>query len=469
MRYLRKLQGKDLALDTAMIPLGSCTMKLNAAAEMIPVTWPEFGAIHPFVPKSQAQGYTTLVNELEAWLSEITGFDHVTFQPNAGSQGEYTGLLLIRAWHKSRGEEERNICLIPRSAHGTNPASAVMAGMKVVVVKCHDNGDIDIDDLTAKADEHAENLAAIMVTYPSTHGVFEETISELCQIVHDRGGQVYLDGANMNAMVGLCKPGKFGADVAHLNLHKTFAIPHGGGGPGVGPACIRAHLAPFLPNNPVVEVGGPASIGAISAAPYGSTGILPIPWAYIAMLGPDGLKASSAIAILSANYISKCLENDFTTLFKGRSGFVAHECILDLNPLKVHGITAEDVAKRLMDYGFHAPTLSFPVVGTLMVEPTESEPMYEIDRFIEAMKAIRQEIRDIETGASDPIDNALKNSPHTAACSIGEWNHPYSRESAVFPTAHTRDSKYWPTVRRVDNVHGDKNLMCSCPDLSAYE
>jgi len=462
LRYLHTLAAKDLALDTAMIPLGSCTMKLNATTEMIPITWPGFSRLHPFAPTSQAQGYAQLFEELEAWLAEITGFSAVTLQPNAGSQGEYAGLLAIKAYHEDRGEPGRNICLIPTSAHGTNPASAVMAGMSVVTVACDERGNIDVADLKTKATEHADHLAALMVTYPSTHGVFEAAIREICATVHNHGGQVYLDGANLNALVGLARPGKFGADVRHLNLHKTFCIPHGGGGPGMGPIGVAAHLAPFLPGHPLVEMGGSRPMGTISAAPWGSPSILPISWAYIAMMGAPGLTLASKVAILSANYIATRLEGAYEVLYRGDLGRVAHECILDLRPFKAVGIEVDDVAKRLMDYGFHAPTMSFPVPGTLMVEPTESEPLAEIDRFCDAMLAIREEIRAVEQGA-DPTTSALCSAPHTMAVVTGDaWDRPYSRQTAAFPTDAQRAHKYWPTVGRVDNAFGDRNLACSC-------
>ncbi|WP_160286788.1 aminomethyl-transferring glycine dehydrogenase [Pseudomonas knackmussii] len=467
MRYLRKLADKDLALDRSMIPLGSCTMKLNAASEMIPVTWAEFGNLHPFAPAEQSQGYRQLTDELEAMLCAATGYDAVSLQPNAGSQGEYAGLLAIRAYHASRGEGHRDVCLIPSSAHGTNPATAQMAGMRVVVTACDAKGNVDIDDLRAKAEEHRERLAAIMITYPSTHGVFEEGIREICAIVHDNGGQVYIDGANMNAMVGLCAPGKFGGDVSHLNLHKTFCIPHGGGGPGVGPIGVKAHLAPFLPGHgEQLE----RKVGAVSAAPFGSASILPITWMYIRMMGGAGLRRASQIAILNANYVARRLEEHYPILYTGENGLVAHECILDLRPLKeTSGISVDDVAKRLIDYGFHAPTMSFPVAGTLMVEPTESESQQELDRFCDAMIRIREEIRAVERGELHADDNPLKNAPHTAAELVGEWSHPYSRELAVFPVASLVDGKYWPPVGRVDNVHGDRNLICACPSLESYQ
>lgn len=465
MRYLRKLADKDLALDRTMIPLGSCTMKLNAASEMIPVTWAEFGGIHPFAPADQTEGYAQLTTELEAMLCAATGYDAVSLQPNAGSQGEYAGLLAIRAYHASRGQGERDVCLIPASAHGTNPATASMVDMRVVVVACDKRGNVDLDDLRAKAEQHSERLAALMITYPSTHGVFEEAIREICQVVHDHGGQVYIDGANMNAMVGLCAPGQFGGDVSHLNLHKTFCIPHGGGGPGVGPIGVKAHLAPFLPGHARLE----RKEGAVCAAPYGSASILPISWMYLKMMGSAGLTRASQIAILSANYIARRLEEHYPVLYSGTGGLVAHECILDLRPLKDNsGVTVDDVAKRLIDFGFHAPTMSFPVAGTLMIEPTESESKQELDRFCDAMIAIREEIRALEAGTLDPQDNPLKNAPHTARELAGEWTHPYSREQAVFPLASLVDGKYWPPVARIDNVYGDRNLVCSCPPIEAY-
>jgi glycine dehydrogenase len=468
LRYLRKLADKDIALDRAMIPLGSCTMKLNATSEMIPVTWPEFANMHPFVPPEQSEGYRELIDDLEKMLCAVTGYAAVSLQPNAGSQGEYAGLLIIRAWHRSRGEGHRNVCLIPSSAHGTNPASAQLAGMQVVVVACDALGNVDIADLKAKAAQHATNLAAIMVTYPSTHGVFEEGIRELCDIVHARGGQVYIDGANMNALVGLAMPGRFGGDVSHLNLHKTFCIPHGGGGPGVGPVAVAAHLAPFLPRTSS-ESGGTA-IGPVSAAPYGSASILPISSMYIAMMGRDGLRAATEVAILNANYIARRLAPHFPVLYSGPGGLVAHECILDLRALKEgSGIAVDDVAKRLMDYGFHAPTMSFPVPGTLMIEPTESESKYELDRFIDAMIAIRAEIRAVEEGKMDPEDNPLKNAPHTAAMVLADnWNHKYARELAAYPLPGMRAHKYWPPVGRADNVYGDRNLFCVCVPVEEY-
>lgn len=466
MRYMRKLADKDLALDRSMIPLGSCTMKLNAASEMIPITWAEFGNLHPFAPAEQSQGYQQLTQELEAMLCAATGYDAVSLQPNAGSQGEYAGLLAIRAYHLSRGDDQRDICLIPQSAHGTNPATANMAGMRVVVTACDARGNVDIADLKAKAEEHRERLAAIMITYPSTHGVFEEGIREICEIIHANGGQVYIDGANMNAMVGLCAPGQFGGDVSHLNLHKTFCIPHGGGGPGVGPIGVKAHLAPFLPGHGHLV----RKEGAVSAAPFGSASILPITWMYIRMMGGAGLRRASQLAILNANYIARRLEEHYPVLYTGTNGLVAHECILDLRPLKdSSGISVDDVAKRLIDFGFHAPTMSFPVAGTLMIEPTESESKEELDRFCDAMIRIRNEIRAVETGALDAEDNPLKNAPHTAAELVGEWAHPYSREQAVYPTATLVEGKYWPPVGRVDNVYGDRNLVCACPSIEAYQ
>ncbi|MBK8323620.1 MAG: aminomethyl-transferring glycine dehydrogenase [Betaproteobacteria bacterium] len=463
LRYLRRLADKDVALDRSMIPLGSCTMKLNATSEMIPVTWPEFGTMHPFAPPEQARGYRELVAGLEKMLIECTGYAAVSLQPNAGSQGEYAGLLAIKAYHASRGEGHRNVCLIPSSAHGTNPASAHMVGMQVVVVACDAAGNVDIADLEAKAAQHAKSLAAIMVTYPSTHGVFEAGITRICEIVHAHGGQVYVDGANINAMVGLAAPGQFGGDVSHLNLHKTFCIPHGGGGPGVGPVAVAAHLAPFLPGHRYLE-GGAGPVGAVSAAPYGSASILPISWMYIAMMGGEGLKRATQVAILNANYIARRLAPHYPVLYSGPGGLIAHECILDLRPLKeTSGITVDDVAKRLMDYGFHAPTMSFPVAGTLMVEPTESEPLAELDRFCEAMIAIREEIRAVEEGRLDREDNPLKHAPHTAAVVMSDgWSRKYPREMAAFPLPSVRENKYWPPVGRADNVYGDRNLFCSC-------
>jgi glycine dehydrogenase len=470
LRYLRRLADRDLALDRTMIPLGSCTMKLNATSEMIPVTWPEFGGLHPFAPTKQAAGYRRMIQELERMLCAVTGYDAVSLQPNAGSQGEYAGLLMIRAYHASRSEAHRNVCLIPASAHGTNPASAQMAGMRVVIVGCDDEGNVDLADLEAKAGAHARELAAIMVTYPSTHGVFEAAITRICEIVHAAGGQVYVDGANLNAMVGLAAPGHFGADVSHLNLHKTFCIPHGGGGPGVGPVAVKAHLAPFLPGHRDLPADERAknAIGPVAAAPYGSASILPISWMYVTMMGGEGLRAATESAILAANYIAHRLAPHYPVLFAGQHGLVAHECILDLRPLKAtSGIEAEDVAKRLIDYGFHAPTMSFPVAGTLMVEPTESESKPELDRFIDAMIAIRGEIRAIEQGDLDRSDNPLKHAPHTAAAvSADAWTHRYARSVAAYPTPSQKAAKYWPPVARVDNVYGDRNLFCSCIPLA---
>ena len=464
LRYIRRLESRDLSLTASMIPLGSCTMKLNATAEMFPVTWPEFGKLHPFAPTWQAEGYKKLFQELENWLSSITGFAATSLQPNAGSAGEYAGLLVIRAWHESRNQSHRQVCLIPTSAHGTNPASAVMAGMKVVPVACDNSGNIDVADLKAKASAHQAELACLMVTYPSTHGVFEETIRDICDLIHQYGGQVYMDGANMNAQVGLTSPGAVGADVCHLNLHKTFCIPHGGGGPGVGPICVAKHLAPFLPRHPFITTGGEKGIGPISAAPWGSASILVISWMYIRMMGPDGLTDATKVAILNANYIAKRLEKYFPTLYKGRQGLVAHECILDLRAFKA--TTAEDVAKRLMDYSFHAPTLSWPVAGTLMVEPTESESKVELDRFCDAMMAIHAEMSAVESGAADKSNNVLKNAPHTAeVLAADKWDRPYSREQAAFPVTGLRRWKFWPPVSRIDNVHGDRNPVCSCAGM----
>jgi glycine dehydrogenase len=470
LRYMQRLQNKDLSLTTSMIPLGSCTMKLNATAEMLPVTWPEFGQIHPFAPVEQTQGYQELFRQLEHSLAEITGFAGISLQPNAGSQGEYAGLLVIRQYHESQGNRHRQICLIPDSAHGTNPASAVMAGMKVVVVGCDEFGNIDVTDLKQKAEYHRDNLSALMVTYPSTHGVFEEEIKDICQIIHDCGGQVYMDGANMNAQVGLCRPGDIGADVCHLNLHKTFCIPHGGGGPGMGPIGVQSHLVPFLPTHSVISVGGPAGIGAVSAAPWGSSSILPISWVYIALMGAEGLKRATEVAILNANYIAQRLEKHYPVLFKGKTGLVAHECILDLREVKkTAGIEVDDIAKRLIDYGFHAPTVSWPVPGTMMVEPTESESKAELDRFCEAMISIRGEIAEIELGQCDRNDNPLKHAPHTAEVVIADtWEHAYSREHAAYPQPWVRERKFWPAVGRVDNAYGDRNLVCSCPSMDAY-
>ena len=475
LRYIRSLSDKDLALDRSMIPLGSCTMKLNATSEMIPITWPEFAHVHPFAPADQLKGYELLNRQLCDWLAQATGYAGISLQPNAGSQGEYAGLLVIKAWHASRGQSQRDICLIPESAHGTNPASAMMVGMKVVVVKCDESGNVDLDDMAVRCQQHSEHLAAVMITYPSTFGVFEPRVKELCALVHQHGGRVYVDGANMNALVGLAAPGEFGGDVSHLNLHKTFCIPHGGGGPGVGPVCVAADLVPFLPAH---RSSGPATdtqVGAVSAAPLGNAAVLPISWMYMRMMGPDGLQAATEIAILSANYIAARLADHYDIHYSGgiagvKGGGVAHECILDLRPLKERsGVSAEDVAKRLIDYGFHAPTLSFPVPGTLMVEPTESESLVELDRFCDAMIAIRGEIARVESGDWPRDDNPLKHAPHTAACLLAdEWIHAYTREEAAFPVATLRRAKYWVPVGRVDNVHGDRNLFCSCPPMSAF-
>ena len=470
LRYLKNLENKDLSLTTSMIPLGSCTMKLNATTEMAGLTWPEFGNIHPFVPLDQAQGYAQIINELSDDLKEITGFQGISLQPNSGAQGEYTGLMVIRQYHIDRGDLHRNICLIPSSAHGTNPASAVMAGMKVVVVSSDPTGNIDMEDLKKKAEQYKESLAALMVTYPSTHGIYEETIQEICDIIHNFGGQVYMDGANMNAQVGLTSPAMIGADVCHLNLHKTFCIPHGGGGPGMGPIGVAAHLIPFLPSHPVINTGGEKSITAVSAAPWGSPSILVISYAYIKMMGEEGLKRATEIAILNANYIKEKLKDDFKTLYEGKEGRVAHELIFDMRSFKTSAkVEVEDIAKRLMDYNFHAPTVSFPVPGTLMVEPTESESKSELDRFCQAMKLIREEIREIESGEADVLDNVLKNAPHTCQSIVsGEWNHPYSREKAVFPLVSDGINKFWPSVARIDNAYGDRNLVCSCNPISDY-
>jgi glycine dehydrogenase len=470
LRYIKRLEARDLSLTHSMISLGSCTMKLNATTEMIPITWPEFGRIHPFAPPEQTGGYRELFVRLEKALAEITGFAAVSLQPNAGSQGEYAGLLTIRGYHAARGEGHRHICLIPSSAHGTNPASAVMAGMDVVVVACDEQGNVDLDDLRAKVQQHGSELAALMVTYPSTHGVFEEAIADICTLVHAAGGQVYMDGANMNAQVGLTSPGRIGADVCHLNLHKTFCIPHGGGGPGMGPICVASHLAPYLPGSAVVRgVGGQESVGSVSAAPWGSASILPISYTYIAMMGGEGLTMATKIAILNANYVAKRLEPYYPVLYKGAHGHVAHECILDTRPLKeLAGIEAEDIAKRLMDYGFHAPTMSFPVPGTLMIEPTESESLAELERFCQAMIAIREEIQAVAEGRLDREDNPLKRAPHTAAAVTGEWGRAYSRELAAFPAPWVRERKFWPYVARIDNVYGDRNLVCACLPVEAY-
>jgi glycine dehydrogenase len=468
-RYMQRLQEKDLTLATSMIPLGSCTMKLNGSSEMAPVTWPEFGRLHPFAPAEQTEGYAELFRTLEAWLCEITGFAAMSLQPNSGAQGEYTGLLAIRAYHKSRNEAHRKVCLIPVSAHGTNPASAAMAGFKVVAVACDDKGNVDVADLKKKAKENGANLGALMVTYPSTHGVFEEAIREICQVVHERGGQVYMDGANMNAQVGLTSPAEIGADVCHLNLHKTFCIPHGGGGPGIGPIGVASHLAPFLPGHPVTGLGGPQSLGTVSAAPYGSPSILVIPWVYIALMGADGLKAATEIAILNANYMMKRLEKHYPVLYAGAKGRCAHEFILDCRPFKAAGVEVDDIAKRLMDYGFHAPTMSFPVAGTLMIEPTESEPRAELDRFCDAMIAIREEIRAVEEGRIDRANNPLKHAPHTMhAVTASTWDRPYPREQAAFPAPWVKAHKFWPAVARIDNTYGDRNLICVCPPVESY-
>jgi glycine dehydrogenase len=470
LRYLKRLESRDLSLTTSMIPLGSCTMKLNAAAEMFPISFPGFAAVHPFAPRDQVEGYAELIASLEKQLSEITGFPAVSLMPNAGAQGEYTGLLVIRAYHRARGEGRRDVCLIPISAHGTNPASATMAGMRVVVVACDAEGNVDRDDLRRKADQHADRLAALMVTYPSTHGVFEEGIKDLIAVVKERGGLVYMDGANMNALVGLCRPADLGADVCHLNLHKTFCIPHGGGGPGMGPIGVAAHLAPYLPTHPLRAVGGAKGIGPVSAAPWGSGSILPISWAYIAMMGASGLRRATEVAILNANYVAHRLAPHYPLVYKGREGFIAHECIVDVRPLKATaGIEVDDIAKRLMDYGFHAPTMSFPVPGTFMIEPTESESKEELDRFCDAMIAIRDEVREIEEGRADRVVNLLKMAPHTAEAVIAEsWDRPYARDRAAFPSPATRSHKFWPAVARIDNAYGDRNLVCACPGVEEY-
>ena len=475
MRYLRWLQAKDIALDRAMIPLGSCTMKLNATTEMQPVTWREFSHMHPFAPLDQTQGYQQLFEELEDMLCEVTGFDAISLQPNAGSQGEYAGLLVIRSYHRGRGEGARDVCLIPASAHGTNPASAHMAGLKVVVVACDERGNVDVADLEAKATEHADTLAALMITYPSTHGVFEESIRDICEIIHAQGGQVYMDGANLNALLGICRPAEIGADVMHLNLHKTFSIPHGGGGPGMGPIGCKAHLAPYLSDHPVIEgvnpsAGPEGTIGPVSGAPWGSSSILPISWSYIAMMGGPGLKRATQMAILNANYMAQRLSPHYPVLYTGKNGMVAHECIIDLRPIKEScGVTVDDVAKRLVDYGFHAPTMSFPVPDTLMIEPTESEAKRELDRFCDAMIQIRQEIADVESGTADAQNNLLRNAPHTHHLLLeDEWTRPYSKEQAFFPLRAVREDKYWPPVGRIDNVYGDRHLVCSCPPMEAY-
>jgi glycine dehydrogenase len=470
LRYMRKLEGRDLSLAHSMIPLGSCTMKLNATAEMIPVTWPQFGQLHPFAPVAQAAGYTELFAQLERDLAEITGFAAVSLQPNAGSQGEYAGLLVIREYHRARGDAHRDVCLIPHSAHGTNPASAVMAGMKVVVVNTDANGNVDVADLRKKAEQHAARLAALMITYPSTHGVFEEAVKDICAIMHEHGGQVYMDGANMNAMVGVARPGDIGADVCHLNLHKTFCIPHGGGGPGMGPIGVAPQLMPFLPGHPVVRTGGGQAIGPVSAAPWGSASILPISWVYIKLMGGEGLATATKVAMLNANYVAHRLRDAFPVLYRGANGLVAHECIVDTRIVKgTSGVEVEDIAKRLMDYGYHAPTVSFPVAGTLMIEPTESEPKEEIDRYCDALIQIREEIREIEQGIADRADNLLKNAPHPANRVIADrWSHGYSRERAAFPTAFTRDRKFWPFVGRVESAYGDRNLVCACLPPESY-
>jgi glycine dehydrogenase len=464
LRYIFKLQNRDLSLTHSMIPLGSCTMKLNATSEMLPVTWPEFGNLHPYAPADQTRGYQRLFKDLEKWLAEITGFAAVSLQPNAGSQGEYAGLIAIHAYHASKGQGHRNICLIPTSAHGTNPASAVIAGLHTVAVACDENGNIDVADLKAKAIEHAKNLSCLMVTYPSTHGVFEESIKEICRVVHAHGGQVYMDGANMNAQVGLTRPGDIGADVCHLNLHKTFCIPHGGGGPGMGPIGVAKHLKPFLP---ALSPTSDDAVGMVSAAPYGSPSILTISWVYIALMGAAGLKRATQVAILNANYIARRLEGHYPVLYKGKNGRVAHECILDCRDFeRSAGVKVEDIAKRLMDYGFHAPTMSWPVPGTLMIEPTESEPKVELDRFCDAMIGIREEIRAIEEGRMDKSDNPLKHAPHTAAAvTADEWPHAYKREQAAWPARALRENKFWPSVGRIDNPYGDRNLVCSCPPV----
>ncbi|MFF8408931.1 aminomethyl-transferring glycine dehydrogenase [Streptomyces omiyaensis] len=471
LRYLRRLSDRDYALDRGMIPLGSCTMKLNATTEMESVTWPEFGQMHPFAPIDQAQGYVTLITELEDRLAEVTGYDKVSIQPNAGSQGELAGLLAVRAYHRANGDEQRTVCLIPSSAHGTNAASAVMAGMKVVVVKTAEDGEVDVEDLRAKIAQYRDELSVLMITYPSTHGVFEEHVADICAEVHEAGGQVYVDGANLNALVGLAKPGHFGGDVSHLNLHKTFCIPHGGGGPGVGPVAVRSHLAPYLPNHPLQPTAGPETgVGPISAAPWGSAGILPISWSYVRLMGGEGLKRATQVAVLAANYIAKRLEPHYPVLYTGPAGLVAHECIVDLRPLtKATGVSVDDIAKRLIDYGFHAPTMSFPVAGTLMIEPTESEDLAELDRFCDTMIAIRAEIEKVATGVWPAEDNPLANAPHTAAALGGEWTHAYDRDVAVFPAGVSTADKYWPPVRRIDGAFGDRNLVCSCPPLDEYD
>jgi glycine dehydrogenase len=471
LRYIKSLENKDLALNHAMIPLGSCTMKLNATTEMIPVTWPEFGQMHPFVPLAQAEGYKVMIDELEEMLRQITGFDAICMQPNSGAQGEYAGLLAIRKYHEANGDEHRNVCLIPTSAHGTNPASAMMTSMRVVLVACDDKGNVDIADLRQKAEDNAENLSCLMITYPSTHGVYEEGIRQICEIVHQQGGQVYMDGANLNAQVGVTRPADIGADVSHMNLHKTFCIPHGGGGPGMGPIGVRAHLAPYVANHSVVPLDGPdPENGAVSAAPWGSASILPISWTYIALMGAVGLRQATEVAILNANYLAKQLGEAYPVLYSGTNGRVAHECIIDIRPLKAaSGISEEDVAKRLMDFGFHAPTMSFPVAGTLMIEPTESESKAELDRFIDAMLTIRSEIRQVEKGEWSAEDNPLHNAPHTLADITGDWERGYTRQQAVFPRPWVAANKFWPSVNRIDNVYGDRNLFCACPPIESYE
>ena len=470
LRYMHKLETKDLSLNTSMIPLGSCTMKLNSTTEMTAVTWPEFSNIHPFAPIDQVKGYQTLIQELNDWLVSITGFDSISMQPNSGAQGEYAGLMIIRAYHKALGNEHRKICLIPDSAHGTNPASAVMAGMKVVVVDCDEQGNIDIEDLKRKIKKYEKTLSSVMITYPSTHGVFESTIKELCEMVHNSGGQVYMDGANLNALVGVCKPGHFGADVMHINLHKTFCIPHGGGGPGMGPIVCKDHLSPYLPGHTQLKLNNNQAITAVSAAPFGSSSILPISWSYIAMMGNEGLKKATQVAILNANYLAKKLENHFPVLYRGTSGYHAHEFIIDIRPIRESsGISEEDIAKRLMDYGFHAPTMSWPVPGTMMIEPTESESKPELDRFIQAMISIKKEIDNVVSGKYDPIDNPLKNAPHTAQHALSDnWSHPYSRHGSSFPMDWQSEYKYWPSVGRIDNAYGDRNLVCTCPSTDDY-
>jgi glycine dehydrogenase len=472
LRYLKKLEDADIALNRSMIALGSCTMKLNAVAEMIPVTWREFSEPHPFAPVEQMEGYRTLFTDLKNWLRSITGFSGVSLQPNAGAQGEFAGLMVIKKFHENNGDKNRNVCLIPSSAHGTNPASAQMVGMKVVVIKCDEHGNVDIEDLKEKAKTHSENLAALMVTYPSTHGVFEEKISEICELIHENGGQVYMDGANLNALVGIAKPGKFGPDVCHINLHKTFCIPHGGGGPGMGPIACKRHLEVYLPNHSVIKDCGPVTgMGAVSAAPWGSSSILSISWMYIKMMGSEGLKKASQVAILNANYVAHKLKDAFPILYKGKNGNVAHECIIDIRKIKSEiGITEEDIAKRLIDFGFHAPTMSWPVAGTMMIEPTESEGLQEIDRFCNTLKKIKEEIDKVKSGEYDKVDNPIKNSPHTHVELIANtWEHKYEREEAAYPSEFLRQIKYWPPVARVDNVYGDKNLVCSCPSIDEYK